>query len=301
LTRRAASVELTNADGVAGLPRVMQALSDGVIDRRRALEFMDGCLDLTGAQTGVLLDELLPEAAAVTATELKEKIKRVAIALDPEWARRRYTQAIREQKVVGYLNQDGSATVSGQNLPADEAAMACARVDALADAAKRAGAKAKIDHLRAQLFLGLLDGRFHGMPEPAIIAELVRKFPKQPEQPAPVEEPATEPVSESATEPERARPAKPNPSDTAEPVPGSANQTPAADGMSAASDAEQAGWGVLTVPLSRGWRLVRRDDRSFLSISPFDRRRTVYLEPVSPPLAARTWREHFDDPDPPPY
>jgi hypothetical protein len=189
LTRRSAGIELTNAYTVAGMPRVMQALSAGVIDRARAIRFAEGCADLTGEQSEVLIDEVLPHAATLTATGLAERISKVAIALDPAWAQRRYTQALRERKVVGYLNQDGSATVSGQNLPADDAAAACARVDALADAAKRAGAKAKIDHLRAELFLGLLDGRFHGLPEPAIIAELVRQFPKpsnaQADDPAP--------------------------------------------------------------------------------------------------------------------
>jgi hypothetical protein len=204
MTRRSAGVELTNAYFVASLPRVTQALSDGLIDRVRAIKFAEGCAELTAEQTEVLLDEVLPHAATLTATGLEERITKVAIALDPAWAERRYTQAIREQKVVGYLNKDGSATLAGQNLPADDAAMAGARVDALADAAKRAGAKAKVDHLRAQLFLGLLDGRFHGMTEPAIIAELVRQFPKQPKQ---VEESAHKPAATPA--PPAATPAPP--------------------------------------------------------------------------------------------
>jgi hypothetical protein len=80
--------------------------------------------------------------------------------------------------VVGYLNPDGTATLAGQNLPAEDAALAGARVDALADAAKRAGAAAKIDHLRAEVFLGLLDGRWTGMTQQQIITELQRQYPK---------------------------------------------------------------------------------------------------------------------------
>jgi hypothetical protein len=202
LTRRAAQTELANADGVARLPQVMQALADGVIDRKRAIVLAEGCLDLTEQQTTVLLTELLPEAGQVTATRLADKVRRAAIARDPAWARRRYTEAVRERKVVGYLNSDGSATVSGQNLPADQAAMACARVDALADTAKRAGAAAKIDHLRAELFLGLLDGRFHGLTEQAIITELLRLYPKQPrsaEQPAAESTAAPDETAEAAS------------------------------------------------------------------------------------------------------
>lgn len=178
LTRRAAQSELVNADAVTALPRVFQALQAGEIDRARAIVLADGCRELTDQQTEVLLDELLPDAGRVTRTWLAEKVARVALALDPDWAEHRYRHAVRDRKVVGYLNSDGSATVSGQNLPADHAALACARVDALADAAKRAGAAATLDHLRAELFLGLLDGRFHGLTQHAITAELQRLYPK---------------------------------------------------------------------------------------------------------------------------
>jgi hypothetical protein len=178
MTRRSAGTELAHACGVATLPRVMQALSDGLIDRVRAIKFAEGCWDLTDEQTEALLDDVLPNAAEVTATGLEARITRVAIALDPGWAERRYRQAVSDRRVICYLNKDGSAVVSAQNLPADDAAAACARVHALADAARRAGAAAPIDHLRADLFLGLLSGRFDGMTEPGIVAELVRLFPK---------------------------------------------------------------------------------------------------------------------------
>lgn len=177
LTRRAARRELEHACGVAALPRVAQALAEGQIDRTRATVLADGCLDLSEPQAAALLDNVMPGAGTVTATRLAEKVRTIAVALDPGWAERRYRQAVRERKVIGYLNPDGSATVSGQYLPAEQAAAACARVDTLADAAKRAGAQAPIDHLRAELFLGLLDGRFHGMSESAIVAELQRQFP----------------------------------------------------------------------------------------------------------------------------
>jgi HNH endonuclease len=178
LTRRGARREMERADAVTAAPRVFAELLAGRIDRSRALVLAEGCWDLTPEQTGVLLDELLPNAARYTATELAAKVQRIAIALDPAWAERRYRDAIRDRKVVGYLNPDGSATVSGQNLPADQAALACARVDALAHAAKRAGAVAKIDHLRSEVYLGLLDGRLHGLTPAAITAELLRLYPK---------------------------------------------------------------------------------------------------------------------------
>jgi len=176
LTRRAAQRELEHADAVCALPPVAAALEAGLIDRAKAIVLADGCADLTGEQAARLLAEVLPAAGRVTATGLAERVRRVAIALDPEWAERRYRQALSERRVIGYLNEDGSATVSGQHLPADQAAAALARVNALADAAKRAGAAGRIDHLRAELFLGLLDGQFETMTAAQIVEDIVARF-----------------------------------------------------------------------------------------------------------------------------
>jgi HNH endonuclease len=121
---------------------------------------------------------VLADAATVTATALAQRVRRIALALDPGWAERRYHDAVRERRVIGYLNEDGTATVSAQRLDAAQAAAACARIDTLAAAAKRAGASATTDQLRVELFLGLLDARFHGLPETAIITELLRQYPR---------------------------------------------------------------------------------------------------------------------------
>jgi hypothetical protein len=151
----------------------------------------EACADLTDQQVAKLLDQVLAGAAAVTVTGLAQRVRRVALALDPGWAERRYRRAVRERRVIGYLNEDGTATVSGQRLDAAHAAAACARIDALAAAAKRAGAHASLDHLRVELFLGLLDGRFHGMAESAIITELLHQYPR-PDHPANNENPAND-------------------------------------------------------------------------------------------------------------
>jgi hypothetical protein len=190
LTRRGAQRELERAVAVCAQPRVWAALSRGELDRARALVLAEGCHDLSAEQAAMLLDRLLPEAGTRTVTGLAERVRRVAVALDPAWAERRYREAVRERRVIGYLNEDGTATVSGQHLPAQAAAAACERVDTLAAAAKRAGANAPIDHLRAELFLALLDGRYQQLSTDQIIAALRAHFPAHPDtaagaQPAP--------------------------------------------------------------------------------------------------------------------
>ena len=79
--------------------------------------FADLCADLTAEQVDVVCGRLLPKAARLTTGELAARIKKLAIALDPEWAGRRYATAVRERNVIGYLNEDGTATVTGSALP----------------------------------------------------------------------------------------------------------------------------------------------------------------------------------------
>lgn len=177
LTRRGALRELEHAVLVCAQPRVFTALEQGGLDRARAIVLAEGVADLLPEQSERLLDTLLPEADRRTVTGLAERVRRVAVALDPAWAERRYRQAVHERRVIGYLNDDGTATVSGQYLPAEQAAAACGRVDALADAAKRAGAHAPIDHLRVELFLALLDGRYQNLTPEQIITALCAQFP----------------------------------------------------------------------------------------------------------------------------
>ncbi|MGN6608809.1 MAG: hypothetical protein ACTHMS_17590 [Jatrophihabitans sp.] len=98
---------------------------------------------------------------------------------DPGWAERRYRNALRDRKVVAYLADDGSAVVVASGLPADQTAAAYANLDAVARAAKRAGADASMDRLRADLFVGLLDQRWNGWTREQLVAELVALHPRR--------------------------------------------------------------------------------------------------------------------------
>lgn len=93
--------------------------------------------------------------------------------MDPEWARRRYEQAVADRTVVGSRNPDGSANLAGYNLPVDRVATAGERIDALAKAAQRAGSARPIDHLRAELFLGMTDGAYAGCDDTTIVELLL--------------------------------------------------------------------------------------------------------------------------------
>jgi hypothetical protein len=111
------------------LPAIFIALDTGVICRSKAWLFTELCAELIDQQIQVVCERLLPDAARLTSGELAARIKKLAIALDPEWAARRYASAVQDRDVIGYLDEDGTATVTGRRLPADQAAAACARIE----------------------------------------------------------------------------------------------------------------------------------------------------------------------------
>jgi len=189
VSRFAAERELGYGLDLVSLPRVAAALRAGELDRSKAVVLVEACRDLTEAHRDTILDEILPTAAMRRVSELKARVQRLAIALDPSWAERRYRQAVSGQKVVHYLAEDGTVTVTASGLPAEQALAAMARLSRLAHAAKRAGARASVDRLRGTLICGLIDARFAGMTEPQIIAELVTEFPQ------PTADPTTDPTA----------------------------------------------------------------------------------------------------------
>ncbi|MGH3534610.1 MAG: DUF222 domain-containing protein [Pseudonocardiaceae bacterium] len=172
-TRRAADAQFWLAhDLVTRLPAVHAAMDAGTLDEPRARVLSEWTVELSPEQARALCAELLPRAPGLTTGQLIEQIKKLAIALDPEWAQRRYEQAVADRKVVGYRNPDGSANLSGLNLPVDRVAAASGHIDALAKAAKHAGDCRPIDHIRADLFLGMTDGTYAGLDDTAILDHL---------------------------------------------------------------------------------------------------------------------------------
>lgn len=173
LTRRAAEAQFSLAhDVLTRLPAAHSAMEAGMLDEPRARVFSEWTAELSPEQARAVCAALLPRAQRLTTGQLTEQIKKMAIAIDPEWAQRRYEQAVAERKVVGYRNPDGSANLSGLNLPLERVAAACGHIDALARSAKHAGDSRRIDHIRADLFLGMTDGTYAGLDDATILEHL---------------------------------------------------------------------------------------------------------------------------------
>ncbi len=101
--------------------------------------------------------------------------------MDPQWAACRYATAVRERNVIGYLNDDATATVTGSVLPVEQAAAACAHVEELAWVVTRAGHRGRIGRLRADIYLGLLDGRWQHHTRDQIITDLLSRATSDPD------------------------------------------------------------------------------------------------------------------------
>ncbi len=176
-TPTAADRELAFALVLRELPMVFAALQRGEIDRGKAKIFADhldpGRGELTPAQIRRLCERFVPLAPRLTTQQLSRRLLRAIVAIDPGFHRRRYRRGVQERGVVLHLDRNGTAVLSGEGLPPDEAAAAAARLDRLAEAAKRAGHPGRLGQLTADLYLGMLDGTFHGLTEAQILAHLL--------------------------------------------------------------------------------------------------------------------------------
>src|SRR5450755_4797898 len=140
------------------------ALAGGHIDlsRARVIAEATGVLDDDAARA--VEAKVLPGAGDRTTSQLRAMLRHAVIAADPEGAEQRRKEAERKARVSLYPDEEGTASLTGQNLPGTRAAAAMARISALARGLRAAGAGGGIDLLRAQVFIGLLMGTMPGIP-----------------------------------------------------------------------------------------------------------------------------------------
>lgn len=120
LTRRRADDEFWFADDlVRRLSAVHAAMLAGNCDRPRAWIFCEWTKDVAPEQARAIVDRLLPRVVRgeLTTGQLIEQLKRAAIAVDPDWARRRYERALGERKVIGPVTRMGPRTWAATTCP----------------------------------------------------------------------------------------------------------------------------------------------------------------------------------------
>ncbi len=139
------------------LPAVFAALSSGDLDLRRAWVFADVLAVVDDQIAATITERLLPGAAKLTTSQLRDRLRRAVLRADPD-VTRRITRTIDQRYVACTPDGDGSASLLGVRLPAARAVAAFERVDAYARSRKTNGDHRSLDQLRADTFLDLLDG-----------------------------------------------------------------------------------------------------------------------------------------------
>ncbi len=178
MTRKAANTLCALAlDLKLRLPAVLAGMHEGLLDQPRARIFSVWTQTLAEAHARAVVARLLPVAPRMTTAELIDAIQKAAIELDPEWARRRYERAVSQRLVRGQLSEDGTGHLHGEGLPADDVAAACDRLDAMAWYLKRHGHPGKLDHIRADIYIGLLNGAYAGLSDDELLDYLLAAVP----------------------------------------------------------------------------------------------------------------------------
>ena len=119
-------------------------MASGELDEQRASAITHWTEQLTDEHAHLICDDVLAHCFLSaedqwTTGKLIAAIKKLAIALDPDWAERLYADAVRQRRVVAWRNPDGSADLAGQQLEVERVAAAVGRIKALAARIKASG------------------------------------------------------------------------------------------------------------------------------------------------------------------
>lgn len=110
LSRRSAEYRLSfSTDLVERLPNVWQLLDRGLIDLPKARALADGTSHLPGDSAREIVDLLADVAPRLTVGQLKYRIRRLCLGVDPADARRREENAHDDRRLVIEPTVDGTA------------------------------------------------------------------------------------------------------------------------------------------------------------------------------------------------
>jgi hypothetical protein len=149
------------------LPGTFTALANGDIDYGKARTLWHGTDQLSAEHAANVETSVLPRARLQTTGQIRAKIRRLIRKLDPDAASRRREKAERQRSVQLTETDDGTAYLTGADLPAEAASAAYGRITAIAAGLKHDGDTRKIDQLRADVYLALLRGTLTTTEPPA--------------------------------------------------------------------------------------------------------------------------------------
>ena len=155
------------------LPRVWEALADGVIDVRRAQVLVDALAHRKQSFGGGLADDVVDDIArqglgwiaeGIGPTTLTDRIGGALIAADPAEAARRAERRKRKQNVTSTGCGDGLATLRAELVDAADVAEELEVIDALAASMRKGGDQRPLGQLRVAAHHQLLTRPWETLP-----------------------------------------------------------------------------------------------------------------------------------------
>jgi hypothetical protein len=170
LTRRSADVEVGIALELRSrLPRVHAMLASGVLDLRRARVLLSDTGHLSDAAARRVIDAVADDAPSLTTGQLRARIRRLCVEVDPDDAACRYDDAVENRRVVAEPTDSGAANLLGLDLPPDRVSAATDRINRIARSLRGGGETRTMDQLRADVYLDLLCGTNHGSARRGVV------------------------------------------------------------------------------------------------------------------------------------
>ena len=140
------------------LPKVLTALQRGTLDMRRAQVICDSVAHLPSEEAVRVVDRVLENAGGLTSGQLRHRIRRLCMEINPDDAAERYHAGVEDRRVFTEQTELGTGNIMGLDLPALRVAAISDRVNRIAMSLRRDGDARTVDQLRADVMLDLLEG-----------------------------------------------------------------------------------------------------------------------------------------------
>lgn len=160
LTRRASEALLNHALWLSSAGRrVAESLARGRISATKAREFERHLSHLDQETVDAVLDVTLNGAQDLTTGQLRHRIQKHIMTIDPDGSKSSLQEGLAERRVVRHANPDFTGCLHICSTHPTEVGKALRHVDQLARALENAGDERTLDQLRADIALDLLQGK----------------------------------------------------------------------------------------------------------------------------------------------
>ncbi len=144
------------------VPAVLGALAAGRIDRARARVLVEETACVPDESAREIVAVVIDWAGGQTTSQVKRRVRRLVMALDPQAAQQRYDDAVQTRRVEVEPNPDGTANLLGLSLPPHRVTAIKRYLTHSARKLRRAGDVRPMDQIRADLFMDFLSGKDTG-------------------------------------------------------------------------------------------------------------------------------------------